>query len=377
MKLFVPLFASSAMLAAQVSANGVCYDPDHSAISGGMTAASVIEDIKMIKSHGFTSVRTYISKFGDTNLGLLLSNCNLTVALGVPYPHDDYEEQLDAAITAANNGDVSYIFLGNENLASATSVPEEMISIIEQTKLLVPDTVKVGTVQRNTEFLQNSAISGWSDLVCASDVLGVNIHPYFLPETIAQNAIDVVKNQWAAMEDEDFSDKLMITEVGWPSSGTLSNCVGSLAGLQTFYDDYMSWSSSMDESFYFQMFDTPYKTSLYEKSFGLLTSDALSKINFNPASQSGPNIIPNFPSNVISNFPSNGISNVPNIPSTIIPNFPSNVISNVPSNIPSNIIPNFPSNGISNVPSNIPSNIPSKVASNVLPGTVNTFVPTY
>lgn len=282
MKFQTPLFVSSAMLAGQASAFGVCYDPDHNAVSGGMTAATVAEDLEVIKQHGFNSVRTYISKFGDTNLGQLIDDANLTSALGVPYPQDDYREQQDAAVTAANTGCVSYIFVGNENLADATSVPEEMIATIQNIKSLVPDHVKVGTVQRNTELLHHSYISGWSELVSVCDVLGVNIHPYFTPGTTAENAIDIVKTQWAAMSAE-FGDKLVITETGWPTEGGLSGTIGSPAGLQTFYSDYKNWSSSLDECFYFQMFDTPYKSSAYEKSFGLVAADAEDKIDFTPA----------------------------------------------------------------------------------------------
>ncbi|KAG3001227.1 hypothetical protein JG687_00013017 [Phytophthora cactorum] len=282
MKFFAPLLAGIALLAVQVSANGVCYDPDHGAVGGAMTAESVINDMKVIKSHGFTTVRTYISKFGDNNLGQLVASNNLTAALGVPFPQPDYVTQLDAAVIAANTGGVGYIFVGNENLAGATSVPSEMTSIIHKIKSLVPNTVKVGTVQRNTEVINFSGIAGWSELVAACDVLGVNVHPYFTPGTTSDNAINVVNDQWTVMV-KNFGDKLLVTETGWPSDGTLSGSTGSVAGLQTFYSDYKAWSSSMAESFYFQMFDTPYKTSAFEKSFGLLTSDATVKFDLTAA----------------------------------------------------------------------------------------------
>ncbi|CEG35366.1 glycoside hydrolase family 17-like protein [Plasmopara halstedii] len=291
MRFCAPLSASI-MLVTQVSAFGVCYDPDHSALNGAMTAATVTEDLKIIKQHGFNSVRTYISKFGDTNLGLLIDDANLTSALGVPYPQDDYLEQVDAAVKAANTGCVSYIFVGNENLADATSVPQDMIATIQSIKSLVPDHVKVGTVQRNTEVLHHSYIHGWSELISVCDVLGVNIHPYFTPGTTAHNAIDVVKSQWTAMV-KNFGDKLLITETGWPSEGGLSGTIGSPAGLQTFYSDYKTWSSSLDECFYFQMFDTPYKSSPYEKTFGLLAADAVDKFDFASVMHFASNAIPN------------------------------------------------------------------------------------
>ncbi|GMF16275.1 unnamed protein product [Phytophthora lilii] len=288
MKLFAPILVGIATLAAQVSANGVCYDPNHAA-SGTMDAASIAADMKVIKSHGFNTVRTYISLLGSkesgTNIGLTIAstNLNITAALGVPYPQSDYVAQMDAALTAANTGGVAYIFVGNENLAGANNVPSEMIQVIKSIKALVPSTVKVGTVQRNTEVINYSGISGWSDLVAACDVVGVNVHPYFTPGTTAASAIDVVKDQWAVMQ-KNVGDKLMVTETGWPSKGTLSGSTGSVAGMQKFYSDYKTWSSSMDEAFYFQIFDTPYKTNAYEKSYGLLTSDSQEKFSLADAS---------------------------------------------------------------------------------------------
>ncbi|RLN92363.1 hypothetical protein BBJ28_00010732, partial [Nothophytophthora sp. Chile5] len=136
--------------------------------------------------------------------------------------------------------------------------------------------VKVGTVQRNTEVINYSSISGWSDLVSACDVLGVNVHPFFTSGTTADDAINVVNTQWETMMS-NFGDKLLLTETGWPSSGSYSGNTGSSSGTETFYGDYQSWSSSLSESFYFQMFDTPSKSETYEQTFGLLTYDSQSK----------------------------------------------------------------------------------------------------
>jgi len=173
MKFFAPISVGIAMLAAQVSANGVCYDPNHHA-NGTMDAATVADDMQTIKSHGFTTVRTYISKFGLTDMAPIIKKANLTAALGVPYPQSDYVDQMDSALSAANAGGVGYIFVGNENLAGASVVPNDMISLINSIKALVPSTVKVGTVQRNTEVINYAGISGWAELVAACDVLGVN-----------------------------------------------------------------------------------------------------------------------------------------------------------------------------------------------------------
>jgi exo-beta-1,3-glucanase (GH17 family) len=272
MKFFAPIVVGViAFFSAQVDANGVCYDPDH---SSGKSATTVQADMEAIAGAGFSSVRTYISKFGNTEMGPIITGAGLTAVLGVPYPQSDYLEQMEAAISAANSGGVYAIMVGNENLAGASSVPSGMIDVINQIKGRV--SVKVGTVQRNTEVIGYKSISGWSDLVSACDVLGVNVHPFFNPGTTADGAIDVVDTQWQTMMS-NFGDKLLLTETGWPSSGSVSGNTGSLSGEQTFYSAYQQWSSGLSEKFYFQFFDTPSKSESYEQTFGLYTSDAQSK----------------------------------------------------------------------------------------------------
>ncbi|KAJ8525444.1 hypothetical protein ON010_g15669 [Phytophthora cinnamomi] len=182
MKFFAPIVVGViAFFSVQVDANGVCYDPNH---VSSMSASTVQADMKTIAGAGFDSVRTYISKFGDTEMGPIITGAGLTAVLGVPYPQSDYQEQMEAAIKAANAGGVYAIMVGNENLAGASSVPSDMINVINQIKSRV--SVKVGTVQRNTEVIGYQSISGWSDLVSACDLVGVNAHPFFNPGTTAE-----------------------------------------------------------------------------------------------------------------------------------------------------------------------------------------------
>ncbi|KAG7383698.1 hypothetical protein PHYPSEUDO_003377 [Phytophthora pseudosyringae] len=276
MKFFAPLVVGViAFLSTQVDANGVCYDPNHGT---GMDASSVQADMQAIASHGFDSVRTFISKFGNTEMGPIIAAAGLKAMLGVPYPQSDYQDQMAAAIKAAQAGGVYAVMVGNENLAGASSVPGDMISVIQQIKSQVPDGVLVGTVQRNTEVINHDTVSGWSDLVANCDLLGVNAHPFFSPGTTSDTAIEVLKNQWQTMSST-FGSKLILTETGWPSSGTLMGNVGSVAGAETFYNAYQQWSSSMGEKFYFQMFDTPYRSEDYEQTFGVVTSDAQNKFS--------------------------------------------------------------------------------------------------
>ncbi|CAI5720547.1 unnamed protein product [Peronospora destructor] len=285
MKLFVPIFLGVfAFFSIKVDANGVCYDPNH---TSGKNDLTVQADMKIIASAGFTSVRTYLSKFDNTELGPIIAAAGLTAVLGVPYPYSGYQEQMEAAIKAANAGGVSIIMVGNENLAGVSSVPRDMIDVINQIKARV--SVKVGTVQRNTEVIGWQGISGWPDLVAACDVFGANVQPLFTPGITAESAIDIVDEQWKTMKSQ-FGDKLILAETGWASRGFVSGNTCSLSGEQAFYNAYQHWSSGMREKFYFQMFDTPGKAEVHEQTFGLYTADMQPKF---PMSQQQPAPIPN------------------------------------------------------------------------------------
>ncbi|KUF90472.1 Glycoside hydrolase family 17 protein [Phytophthora nicotianae] len=252
-----------------------------------MDASSVQADMKTIASHGFDSVRTFISKFGNTEMGPIIAAAGLKAMLGVPYPQSDYREQMAAAIKAAQAGGVYAVMVGNENLAGATSVPSDMIDVIKQIKSQVPEGVMVCTVQRNTEVIQHETVSGWQDLVNNCDCIGVNAHPYFTAGTTADTAIQVLDNQWQTMVST-YGSKLILTETGWPSAGSLMGNVGSVAGAETFYNAYQQWSSSMSKKFYFQFFDTPYRTEQYEQNFGLVTYDSQDKFSMSEPPTAAP-----------------------------------------------------------------------------------------
>lgn len=272
----------AALCASSVRSNGVCYDPNH--VGPGKNAASVAADIEAMKSKGFTYVRTYISKFGNTDMVKQLAASGLQVAAGAPYGQGDYSEQIAAAIAAAKGGNVVYIFIGNENLAGAASVPPGLIAEIKRVKGEVPG-VKVGTVQRNTEFLIN--LPGLKDLIDACDVIGVNIHPFFTGgQTDASTAMELTKKHW----NQALSlagNKLVLGETGWPSDGEFAGNRGTPAFASAYFSAYKSWSSAIaaDKKFYFQMFDQPYKPEAYEKMYGIVTSDSQDKFGASVPSQ--------------------------------------------------------------------------------------------
>ncbi|KAJ0394585.1 hypothetical protein P43SY_003863 [Pythium insidiosum] len=270
---------------ASVNADGVCYDPDHVGVMS-KNAESVRADLALIQSRGFSHVRTYISKFGNTDMAAIVAASGLRSALGVPYPNGDYKEHAAAAIKAAQSGTVDYIMVGNENLMGAGAVPGDMIQVINDIKSKVPGNVKVGTVQATSECVRT--IGGWDALVAASDVIGVNIHPFFHKGAGAsvKTAIDEANAQWERCQSAG-GGKLILTETGWPTAGSTNGNQGSLDFAEGYFNAYKSWSGKIpgNAKFYFQMFDQPHRDSAFEQTYGILRADSSTKF---AAGGSGP-----------------------------------------------------------------------------------------
>jgi glucan endo-1,3-beta-D-glucosidase len=161
--------------------------------------------------------------------------------------------------------------IGNENLANMGSVPSDFIQEIKSVKARLPG-VKVGTVQRNTEFLNN--IGGLSDLIAACDVVGVNIHPFFTAGQTGANGMELTKKHWDQIKGT-VGDKLLLGETGWPSSGSIYGNQGTVDGASAYFSAYKAWSASLpaDKKYYFQLFDQSYRSEAYEKTYGILLGD--------------------------------------------------------------------------------------------------------
>ncbi|TMW65670.1 hypothetical protein Poli38472_008312 [Pythium oligandrum] len=294
MKSFLLTLVAGVASICSVAAQGVCYDPAHVTM---VTKDTINSDLVTIRNQGFKAVRTYVVKYGDNNLGSMIIQNGLNASLTIPFNNanpTNSEVHITAAIEAAKttNGAarVTHIWVGNENLASVNAVPQQMFDYITRIKNSVPKNVLVGTVQRNTEYLDSSrtGISRWGELIAASDIAGINIHPIFTPNTAADKAISVVNAQWGQLYSDatkklfpTLTSKLAITEVGWPTGGTSNGNTGSKDGALQFMNDYKTWRArhiDAQRSFYFQAFDLPSRTDgPFEPYFGVLNADRSTK----------------------------------------------------------------------------------------------------
>lgn len=373
---------------------GICYDPVHVGPSV-FSAETIANDMIQIKANGFTHVRTFKVTYGNgMDMGPLITQAGLTAALGIPLRGETTEEsnqQLMAAIQAAQSGNAGYIFIGNENLANQDIVPQQMLEYIQYAKANVPSHVKVGTIQRNTEFLDpNRNVTGFQNLLEECQIVGVNVHPFFTPNLDVNDAIYNVRDQWNAVMTiyGSIAHKIVLTEVGWPSGGNVGGSYGDIQAAERFFNDFSAWSEPFadDEKFYFQMYDQPYKGQYggpeFETKFGLFTADGTAKFNLPPvvpqetSAAQIPDSTPDAPAVEVANTagevapPSASLASPPTMPPTSPPTrIPTLPPSRISTSSPTAPPTETPTKSPTKTPTKLPTNAPTKGTTSPAPST--------
>ncbi|GAB9471318.1 hypothetical protein Gpo141_00008535 [Globisporangium polare] len=307
MKLLAAVSAAL-LMPAHTEAAGVCYSPFHAEkyFSDPSAIESVLLDdmAQIAKSTSFAAVRTYHAQFyGQNVIDAVVAN-GLQVAIGIQMvgvngsAYEYLDDDIAAAISAAKNHPESVlaIYAGNENLINGdfgSTSADDIISVINQVKSALKGTkganVPVGTVQRLEEWLNAADVSR---VAAASDVVGVNIYPFFTKGG-ESDMIGSLDAQWTTMTTKYGASKARLTETGWPSQGSVSDTgnTPSLVNAQKYYAAFTQWAANRGTStspFYFMMYDLlkAHATSDYEQHFGVSTAGGALKFDLGSSSSS-------------------------------------------------------------------------------------------
>ncbi|TYZ61893.1 hypothetical protein PybrP1_006469 [[Pythium] brassicae (nom. inval.)] len=248
---------------------GVCYSPWH---HGSVSADIIQKDFVQVKQY-FSGVRTFHAQFAGINAIDAAAKAGLKISVGVQMGNAaDIEKEITAACEGAkrNPGTVEAIYVGNENLKNGgfgKYTGGELVGYITKLRTCISNgSIKIGSVQRINEWVGASDAGA---LAAVSDVIGVNIYPFFTPGT--QSPIEKMKAQWKQVNDKYPGGKVHITETGYPRGGAtvVAGNAPSKEIATSFLKDYAEWAKNQPTSYWFMMYDTKGNTPDYENFFGL------------------------------------------------------------------------------------------------------------
>lgn len=277
---------------------GICYDPLHDLEMYHRQGPAAVfkKDFNLLRKH-FKAVRTFSILFNNVPIGPFIRDAGMLASLGIHIETGDtiaIDREIQAAIKEANDPSqyVRYIFVGAESLMRYTHDSNRIAGYIHYIKSQVPEHVKVGTVQRPSEWMSSDEwrYPGLGNMIAASDVIGADLYPFF---TRLDNGMDSgasLITQWHGLQRYFGNKQIVITGTGWPSSGghnyignnwaDISNANAYAAKVVALWDENKLPTTDAAMFYYFQAFDQPYKfnENAFEASFGLFWSTGEPKI---------------------------------------------------------------------------------------------------
>ena len=237
----------------------------------GSTVSSTQIAALLASLQGYTQwIRTFGTQNGLENVPPIAHQMGFKTAIGAYIGADTNVNngQIANLVAAANTGNVDLAIVGNEVLLHKLQSENQVIAYIQSVKSQVPTSVPVTYADTWNTIVAHPKV------IAAVDVVAVNIYPFYenvpIDQALAALQADYTKSVQAA------NGKLVIiTETGWPSSGSPPSfspaAVPSSANAAAYFSAVETWARSANlPLFYFAAYDEPYKAKYGDyPSFGI------------------------------------------------------------------------------------------------------------
>ncbi|KAI7855252.1 glycoside hydrolase superfamily [Circinella umbellata] len=241
-------------------------------------AGQVAEAVKRFKANGIKNIRTYSQECDQLPNILKAIGDNggdMKVLAGVwTSSGDEYYQQelnkLEKNLKGANKDFIAGIAIGNEAVQNGIYSADQAAGKIHDVRGRIGGGYKFGTVDTPPAFTPA--------MVDASDIVWVNIHPYFGGVTSDQAYGNLHDQLGDFRFNKAKGKRVVVGEVGWPTAGApIGNAQPNVAGLATLVK---SLKGSDLEYYYFESHDSKWKAGQneIELNFGVVDQTGKSKI---------------------------------------------------------------------------------------------------
>lgn len=246
---------------------GLTFDPmrKHDTQTNGSypSEADIDKDLALLQDKVY-AVRTYSLDHGLDKIPELAEKHHLNVALGLwigPDLENNRQELMRLYKTLAeNHKNIVRVLVGNEALLRTDVTEEQLITYLREVRLHTR--LPVSTSATWDEWMQHP------HLVDEVDYIAVHILPFWNGVS-ARQAVDTIFGSYHALEKQYPGKPIVITEVGWPSSGqAIKEAFPSRKNQAEFLRNVIRRAEEERISYYIvEAFDQPWKAA-YEGAAG-------------------------------------------------------------------------------------------------------------
>jgi exo-beta-1,3-glucanase (GH17 family) len=236
--------------------HGICFSAYDEGQKPGdqLSEAQVRRKLEILKPH-VKWVRTFSCTEGNELIARVAHKLGMKTLVGA-WLGDDLEKneaEIQGLVALCEEGVVDVAAVGNEVLYRKDLTAVQLVEYIKRVKDKVND-VPVGYVDAYYEFTDHPEISELCDVILA------NCYPYWEGCSL-EYSLMYMKQMYQEAMIAGKGKRVIITETGWPSSGTsIGGAVPSFDNSLKYFLNSTQWSKEASiEMFYFSSFDESWK----------------------------------------------------------------------------------------------------------------------